>query len=232
MSIVAGKNYTFYAFTGGFWYPYACARSGNFSLNTGMIETTGPGDGNYRTYLPEVHDFTITLDGVVSLNEAGNLTNADLLNIQLSKQKILCRFIQTSENGDTFKKQAYFYIQSFTDTGSFDGVATFSVTLRGTGLLTVDFTPPTPNSGEVFRYPAMYETAPLTPGDYSVRVAGLGNKNMLNISIDGRSNNDIIASGTPINQEVLYESDGSDGIFTWPYPFEPGVSWFCNYQNL
>jgi len=232
MSIVAGKDYTFYAFAGGFWYPYACARAGNFSLNTGMIESTGPGNGNYRTYLPEVHDFTIQLDGVVSLNETGNLTNADLLNIQLSKQKLLCRFNQTDQSGNTFNKQAYFYIQSFTDTGSFDGVATFSVTLRGTGLLTVDFTPPTPNNGEVFRYPAMGSTAPVTPGDSTVTVAGLGNKQILEVVIDGRGNNYIILTGTPVNQEVLYETSGSDGVFTWPYAFEPGVSWYCLYQNL
>jgi len=232
MSKVRGDNWIFYAFRGGFWLPYACARSGNINISTDFLETTGPSDGNYATFLPAGHSFNAQIDGIMALDVANNLTAADLLLIQLNREKILCRFTQTAENGDVFTKEAYFYIENYTDTGSFDGVATFSISLKGTGLLTVTFTPVTPIAGQVYRYPAPGSTAPLTPGATSVTVPGLGNKYMLGIFIDGQANNDIITSGTPVNQEVLYETSGSDGVFTWPYPFEPGTSWYCNYQDL
>lgn len=232
MSIVPGANWIGYKFTGGFWLPYICARSGNINIQTGMIETTGPGDGNYISQKPTVHSFTAQLDGIVSLNEASSVTAPDLLLLQLAKEKLLWRFEQTSLAGDTFIKQAYFYINSYTDTGSFDGVATFSVSMVGTGAMSVIFTPPPPNNGEVFRYPAMGDTAPTTPDVNTILVPGLGNKNIIEVVKDGRGNNDIILTGTPVNQEVLYETEGDDGRFTWAFPFMPGESWYTVYQNL
>lgn len=230
MSIVAGKDWVLNANIGGIWKGYACARSGNFNLNTGMIESTGPGDGDYTTFLPTVHDFTAQLDGVVSLNEASDLTAAGLLGLQLAKTKILCRFNQTSQDGNTYLKQGYFYISSYTDTASFDGVATFSVTLRGTGPLTIIFTPPPPNNGEVFRYPAMGETAPATPGAYTWST-GIIDKNIIEVVKDGRGQSDIILTGTPVGNEVLYDS--TTGDFTWAIPFEEyETAPYIVYQNL
>jgi len=232
MSIVAGKDWVFYKNDGGIWKPYICARSGNFNLNTEMLETTGPGDGNFRSFKPAAHDFTAQIDGIVSLNEPGNISAADLLLSQINKEKLLCRFLQTSADADTFLKQAYFYIQSYTDTGSFDGVATFSVSFRGTGLLSVTFTPPTPNTGEVFRYPAMGDSDAPTPGSVTWTIAGLGNKNILAFEKDGRGQNNIILSGTPVGNEVLYETSGADGVFTSAVPYEDATPPYVLYQNL
>ena len=217
MSLVAGKDWIFYIRDGGIWKMYACARSGNFSLNTGMIETTGPGDGNFMTFMPTVHDFTAQIDGVMSLNESGLLSASDILGLQVAKTKIYCRFLQTSQAADTYLKEAYFYIQSYTDTGSFDGVATFSVSLRGTGLLSITFTPPTPNNGEVFRYPAAGSTAPPTPGTCTWSTGIIG-KTILNVVKDGRGQSNILLTGTPVGNEVLYDS--ATGDFTFAVPFE------------
>lgn len=233
MSIVPGMNFVGHLLSGGIWLPYICARSGNFSMNTEMIETTGPGDGNYKTFLPTVHDFGVQLDGVLSLNEASSLSASDLLLLQMNKTRFLFRWTATSLAGDTFLKQAYFYIQSYTDTGSFDGVATFSVSLKGTGLLTVIFTPPTPNNGEVYRYPVMGSTGiPPVNGSQTWEVPGLGNKNILDFVKDGRGQNTIILTGTPVGNEVLYETVGSDGWFTSAVPYEDATPPFVLYQNL
>lgn len=225
MSLVAGKDWVLNVQNGGIWKPYACARSGNFSLNTSMIETTGPGDGDYMSFKPAVHDFTAQIDGVCSLNESSNLTEADLLQLQLAKTKILCRFLQTSQDGNTYLKQAYFYLQSYTDTGSFDGVATFSISLRGTGLLTITFTPPTPPTPGDMRYPEQGSTAPATPGSYTWSLPGLipTNTNLTSVVKDGRGQSDIILTGTPVGNEVLFEEDPSspgNGLLTFAVPFE------------
>lgn len=233
MSLVPGTNWVFHILSGGIWTPYICARSGNFSMNTEMIETTGPGDGNYKTFIPTVHDICAQIDGLVSLNEAGNLSASDILLLQMNKTRLLCRFNETSLAGDTFLKQAYFYIQSYTDTGSFDGVTSFSVSLRGTGLLTVIFTPPTSNSGEVYRYPVMGDTGVLPAfGSQTWVVPGLGNKNILDFVKDGRGLNTIIQTGTPVGNEVLYETVGSEGWFTAAVPFEDVTPPYVLYQNL
>ena len=231
MSLVAGSNYIIYIYDGGQWKPFCCARDGSMSIDTDTIETTVTGSGNYRTFEATVHSFTASLSGVVSLNVADQLTIADLQALQLAKTRILCRFMMTSQDSDVYRKEAYFYITNSTDTGAFDGVATFQLSLRGTGAITTVFTPPSPTTGTVYRYPAVGSTAPVAEGQYSVTIAGLGNKSILSVFKDGIGNNDIITSGTPVGKEVLYETSGADGVFTWAIPFG-GESYFILYQNL
>jgi len=229
MSLVAGEDFIFYIYTGGTWKEYVCARSGNMSINTDTIETTVTGSGNYKTFEPTVHSFTATIDGVISLNVAGSLSLADLQALQLAKTKLLCRFVQTSRAADTYIKQAYFYITNSTDTGSFDGIATFTLSLVGTGSITTIFTPPPPTTGEVIRYPAAGDTAPATPGAYTWST-GLTDKTILSIVKDGRGQSDIILSGTPVGNEALYDS--TTGDITFAIPFEDvETAPYVLYQN-
>ena len=225
MSLVAGEDFVFFIYTGGTWKEYVCARSGNMSISTDTIETTVTGSGNYKTYEATVHGFTAQIDGVVSLNVSGSLSIADLQALQLAKTKLLCRFIQTSQAANTYVKQAYFFITNSTDTGSFDGVATFTLSLIGTGSITTIFTPPTGTTGGDMRYPEMGNTAPATPGAYTWPLPGITPTNSMLTSVvkDGRGQSDIILSGTPVGNEVLFEEDTAnpgDGLLTWAVPFE------------
>jgi len=229
MSLVAGENYIFYIYDGGTWKQYVCARSGNMSINTETIETTVTGSGNYKTFKPTVHSYSAQIDGVISLNVSGSLTIADLQALQLAKTRLLCRFTQTSQAGDIYTKEAYFYITNSTDTGSFDGIATFNLSLLGTGSITQIFTPPSPTTGTVYRYPEVGTTAPVSSGTYTISLPTLAGKSILGVWKDGVGNNDIITSGTPIDKEVLY--DTATGDFTWAIPFD-GESYFILYQNL
>lgn len=231
MSLVKGENFIFRIFDGGIWKPYACARSGNMSIETELIETTVTGHGNYKTFEPTVHSFSASIDGIISLNNSGSLSLDELQALQLSKTRLLCRFTSTSEAGDIYTKECYFYITNSTDTGSFDGIATFNISLRGIGSISQIFTPPPPTTGIVYRYPAVGSTAPVAPGTVSITMAGLGTKSILSVFKDGIGNNDIITSGTPVDKEVLYETSGSDGVFTWAIPFD-GESFFILYQNV
>lgn len=229
MSLVAGKNFIFYIFDGGTWKEYVCARSGNMSISTDTIETTVAGSGNYKTYEPTVHSFTASIDGVISLNVSGSLSLADLQAMQLAKTKLLCRFIQTSQDGDTYIKEAYFFITNSTETGGFDGVATFSLSLIGTGSITIILTPPSPTTGEVYRYPAAGDTAPATPGSYTWST-GLTGKTIISIVKDGRGQSDIILTGTPVGNEALYDTTTGDITFAIPFE-EVETAPYMIYQN-
>ncbi len=229
MSLVSGDNFIFYIYTGGTWKPYVCARSGSMTINTDTIETTVTGSGNYKTFEATVHSFTASIDGVISLNVTDSLSIADLQALQLAKTKLLCRFIQTSQAGDIYTKQAYFFINSSTDTGSFDGVATFNLSLIGTGGITTIFTPPSQTTAEVYRYPAAGDTAPATPGAYTW-ATGLTGKTILSIVKDGRGQSDIILTGTPVGNEALYDS--TTGDITFAIPFEDvETAPYMLYQN-
>lgn len=230
--LVPGIDYVFHINDGGIWKGLMCARTLDVPVNTDMLETTGPGDGNWKTFKPQVHSYGINLQYVMSLDASVNLTFPQLRALQFAKTQLLWRTVMTSQQGNTYQEQGYAFIQNSVPTGSFDGVTTFGIAFQGTGKIDQIFTPPPPTTGEVFRYPAMGSTAPTTPDQNFVEIPGLGNKNIIEVVKDGRGNNDIILTGTPVNQEVLYETNGDDGIFTWAFPFMPGESYYIIYQNL
>lgn len=222
MSLVPGIAYTFYLFDNGIWKPYACARSADFSLVTEFLETTVTGSGNWKTFKPTVHSFSQTIDGIISLNVSANLSLPELHGLQIAKTKILTRIILTSVAGDVYTREAYCYIESATDTGSFDGIATFRISFKGTGAITQIFTPPSPTTGQVKRYPPAGSVASpaMANGESAWTMTGMANKVPLNVVRDGRGSSDIILSGTPVGNEVLYETVGIDGLLTWAFPYE------------
>ena len=231
-NIVAGENFVFHIYNGGVWKPYYCARSGNIQVNSETLEISTTGSGVWRDFIPTANSFSGQIDGVMAVDTTTTLQWSELRTLQFAQTKLLCRFTATSGDGDVYIEEAYFYITNSVATGSFDGVATFSVSLQGTGAITQVYTPPTPNpTGTVYRYPAAGATAPVTPGLVTVTIAGLGSKTILSVFKDGIGNNDIILTGTPVDKEVLYETSGADGVFTWAIPFD-GETFYILYQNI
>ncbi len=232
-TLVPGKDFVFYKNDGGIWKPYACARSGSFSVQRNFINTSSPGTGNARSQEPTDYSFTGSVDGLMSLGNTGSILASDFLASLLSGERMLCRFISTSLGNDVFTKECYFYVSNYTDTGSFDGVTTFSVSLEGDGALTIVLTPPTPTTGTVVRYPAPGSTAPPTVGSPTVTIAGIGAKitDLLEVVKNGQGGNDIILAGTPVNQEVLAENVAGDMVLTWAYPFMPSETFYITYNN-
>src|SRR6188768_2047793 len=102
MSLVKGENCLFEIFDGGVWKPYVCSRSMNMSLDTGTIETTVAGSGNFQTFEPTVHSFTAAADGIISLNNPGSLTLPEIQALQLAKTLIRCRFTETAQDGTVY----------------------------------------------------------------------------------------------------------------------------------
>lgn len=230
MSLVRGENFILFVLDGGQYKPLACSRSAHQTITTEMLETSVTGSGNFKTFEPTFHSSDVGMEGIIALNESNMLTLPELQALQLAKTKIYVRFMETANDGTIYRKEFYAFITSSTDTGSFDGIATFSISMQVTGAISQIFTPPSPTTGIVYRYPAMGDTAPVADGTYTVEVEGLGNKTILSVNKDGLGNNDIILSGTPVAKEVLYETSGTKGLFTWAVPFE-GETWFCLYQN-
>lgn len=230
MSLVRGENFVLWFLDGGVYKPGACARSANINVNTETLETTVTGSGNWKTFEGSVHSFTVGLEGLIAFGVTDNLTIADLQTKQFAKDKIYCRYIATAENGDLYRMEFYAIITGSTLTGSFDGVASFSVQMQGTGSINQIFTPPSPTSGEVYRYPAAGDTAPATPGAYTW-ATGLTGKEILSIVKDGRGQSDIILTGTPVGNEALY--DTTTGDITFAVPFEDVETQpYVLYQNI
>lgn len=229
MSLVKGENFVLWFLDGGIYKPSACARSGNISVTTETLETSVTGSGNWRTNEGAVHSFTVGFEGLQAFGVADSLSIAELQAKQFAMEKIYCRYIATAENGDLYRMEFYAIITGSTLTGSFDGVATFSVNMQGTGSINQIYDPPPPNSGEVYRYPAAGSTAPATPGAYTW-ATGITGKTPLSIVKDGRGQSDIILTGTPVGNEAMYDS--ATGDITFAVPFEDVETQpYMLYQN-
>lgn len=223
--LVPGKDYVFFLYHAGQWKGYMCARTLDVPVSTGMIETSVTGSGNWQTFEPTVHGYTINIQGVISLDDSVNLTFPQLRALQFNKEKLLWRSVMDSQQGNNYTEQGYCYISNSVPTGSFDGVATFGINFQGTGAIVPIITPPPPPSVGDMRYPAQGTTAPYTAGSYTWPLPGIipANTNITNVVKDGRGSNNIILSGTPVGNEVLFEEDPAnpgDGLLTWAVPFE------------
>lgn len=227
--LVPGIDYVFYLNDGGIYKAYMCARTMDVPVSRDMIETTVTGSGNWKTFEPTVLSYGINLQGVMSLDASVNLTFPQLRAMQIAGTKLLWRSVMTSQENNTYVEQGYAYINNTVPTGSFDGITTFSISFQGTGSITQIFTPPPPNSGEVYRYPAAGSTAPATPGT-TVWATGITGATPLEIVKDGRGQSDIILSGTPVGNEALY--DTTTGDITFAIPFEDvETAPYMIYQN-
>lgn len=224
MSLVAGEKYEVEIYDGSVWKTFVCRRDANFNVQTEMIETSVTGSGNRKTFKPTVSSATVGMSGLTALNVPGFVTLPELISLQLANTKILFRLLNTAIDLTVYIRQFYAYITNIADTGSFDGVSSFQLSAQVTGNITQIFTPPTPITAGDMRYPEQGDTAPATTGSFSWDLPGLtpSNTKLTNVEKDGRGSNNIILSGTPVGNEVLFEANGSDGLLTWAVPFEDG----------
>lgn len=201
MSLVKGTDFIGLINIAGVWTPYICARSISVNTVTEAIETSVSGNGLWASYLPTKNSWTASTDGVVDLNESGSLTIADLQKMQFEQTIFQVMFSETDESGNQYMRVGYCFITNCQDSGSFDGVATFSLTLQGTGPLQIV---------KRFEYTSItgFETSFSDPSLIGITP----------IKVDrGGVDYTIITTGSPTPDEVLYNSGA--GSFTFILPF-------------
>jgi hypothetical protein len=225
MAVIKGDNVLVYIYDNAQWKLFACARSCELSVDTEMIETSISGTGNFSTFKPTKNSYTGKIDGLVTIDESGALSLADLRQLQIAHQLLSIRYQRTDIDSNIYTDECTFYITNTSDSANFDDLNVFSVDLQGTGGITQIFTPTTQLTGKMKRYEyvglggEMGFTEPLLIGK-DIQIA---NK-------DGIGNAALITSGTPASKEVKYVS--ATGDFEWAIPFETGEIAVINYQDI
>lgn len=120
-----------------------CARAINFELQRDMLETSIVGSGNFRTFIPGASSFTGSIEGLVFLNDNGY---GDILALPGLYQNFLDGtelnlkyYEQDKDNTHYLQKECTVYIESITESASFDNITTFSATFKGTGQPTITY---------------------------------------------------------------------------------------------
>lgn len=229
-NLVKGENVTVFKYDSNIlaWVPYACARSCSFSIETDTIETSITGSGKYRTFVPRSNASTGSLEGLTQLGTVNNVSIADLITLQISHEILLMRWEDVADNGQIFTKELEMFITNTTQTASFDNVATFSVSLQGTGPITLVYTPTPIIQGIMYRKEFI-----LPSGEDSIELAeldGVSIQNIISIILDNSDASIIIGSGTPIGQEVKYNSSGA--TITFPFASDIDLNGYVSYQII
>jgi predicted secreted protein len=225
MSLIKGENVILYMFHDGIWKPVICGRDCSLTTNAEDIETSITGSGAWRTYEYVGLTWECTFDGVMFLDGVNELSGADIRAMQYSRQKVLIRYERTDMDSNVYTEEGYALITSVSDSGNFDDVVTFTVDLKGTGPLTIVYTPTPTSNGRVFRYEY---TAP--GGSDSFTDSDLINKDILDVVVDGIGRSQIITSGTPVGQEAKYYS--GSGQIELPFTLDSDMEVYVLYQDI
>lgn len=135
-SEVLGKNVVLFIQVASVWTPYVCALEATINFSTDFIETSVSGTGLWSTHRPTKNSFTVSISGIVSILSPGSLTLKDLRALQFAQTVFLMRFTREDVEGNGYMEQGSAFITSSSDTGSFDGMNTFSIDMQGTGAIT------------------------------------------------------------------------------------------------
>lgn len=229
MSVVLGNDVNLYIYDGGMWKIFACGRECEFSLSTEMLETSQPGTGSFATFLPSKHSAEASVNGVVVLYKNNTLSLSDLRAYQIAKTALLMRFVRQDTTGlHYYQDECMCYIKQSTDTGTYQDVATFSITLQPTGTITQIYTP-TPTT---FNKMKRLEYTGIG-GEYSFTDAALVNKDVQIVTRDGIAYSKLITAGTPIDKEVKYvAAAGSIEFSSSLPPLAAGEEVVVSYQDL
>lgn len=200
MSLVKGDNVLLTLYNGGFDKPYACSLNSTLEATTDYIETSISGAGNFATWEATRDSWSVSCDGLVSLEEVNKLDLAELQALQFAHTKMLMKRTHTSDTGQVYVQIGYVIITNSTDTGNHDGMNTFSLTMKGTGILTQNFVP-SPISPPGMSHRLEYTA---TGGETSLVSSLLEGKEILEFNKDGSGFSKIITTGTPASKEAKY----------------------------
>lgn len=114
--------------------PIALSTTCGLVLNTDMRDTSNKDTSGWKTVLPGMKNWTITCEGLIAYDTSYNYVY--LMGLQIAKTSLSVSFKSTNTSGDYYWSGTA-YITSINATGQNEGNATFSVTLQGSGALTV-----------------------------------------------------------------------------------------------
>lgn len=128
---IEGRNVRVYKYVGVSPLEIVCATDMALTINQELIGATTPDSGVYREVRPRLIDFTLSLSGVVTSDNDGNVSVFYMLNNIREVHDLSVVFTDNDGNERVFR--ADFYIENNTLNAPADNSAGYEMNLRGTG---------------------------------------------------------------------------------------------------
>ena len=209
---VIGKNIMLYKYDAETEtdIPFACSTNATFTVNVDQKEVTSQSSAWYREYRNDIANWQVNCDGLVTLDGYGYLF---LLEQQQARETILVKFVIDNGDDGLVIISGNCNLTSLTINAPYKDIATYSVTLQGSGAYGTSGTSISP-SGVVIIGGSVYSKGyTATGGETTITWTDLIGKTCLYVSRGGIDVQNIIVSGTPIDEEVKWNS--TTGVLTF-----------------
>lgn len=191
--IVEGRNVILEISTGSAFAPIMCNASCKMNISTSELETTFEDDAAYRGFIPDKH--TITIDGSGPIVMGSSFTAAQATEMQLARTIFNWKFQWTDGTNTALYSGTGFFISMNID-GTVNQAATCDYTIKVSGQVAIDDTPPPGGDGS----PAIW-TYIATGGETTIGDPVLLNGLILDVERSGIGV-EVITAGSPGGSQV------------------------------
>lgn len=220
MAAVIGKNIMLYKYDAETEtdIPFACSTNATWSVQVDQKEVTSQTSAWYREYKNDVASWSVTCDGLVTLNGYGYLF---LLEQQQAREQILVKFVIDNGVDGLVIISGNCNLTNLNINAPYKEVGTYSVTLQGSGAYGTTGTTVTP-SGVIIEGANPVKTKGYTAvgGETSITWVDVIGYTCLYVSRGGVDAQNILTSGTPTGDNVKFVS--STGVLTFGRTLEAG----------
>ena len=217
MNNVAGKNIMLYYHNPitNTDIPFACSTNCTFSVQVGQKEVTSQSSAWYKEYKNDIASWTISCDGLITLENYGYLY---LLNLQQSRASIQVKFVIDNGTLGLVIISGTCNLTSLQINGPWKDVATYAVSLQGTGAYGTTGTSVTPG-GTVIVAGGVVSDKQYTAagGETTITWTDMIGKTCLYVSRGGIDVRDILIT-TPSGEQVQWNS--TTGVLTFARALE------------
>ena len=217
MNNVAGKNIMLYYHNPitNTDIPFACSTNCTFSVQVGQKEVTSQTSAWYKEFKNDIAAWTISCDGLITLENYGYLY---LLNLQQSRASIQVKFVIDNGSLGLVIISGTCNLTSLQINGPWKDIATYAVSLQGTGAYGTTGTSVTPG-GTVIVAGGVVSDKQYTAagGETTITWTDMIGKTCLYVSRGGVDVRDILSS-TPSGEQVQWNS--TTGVLTFARALE------------
>lgn len=191
--------------------PFSCSTNCTFSVSVDQKEVTSQTSAWYREYKNDIATWSVTCDGLITLDGYGYLF---LLQQQQDRTTILVKFVIDNGVDGLVVISGNCNLSSLQMNAPYKDIATYSVSLQGTGAYGTTGTTINPSGTVIVAGGAIYSKGyTAAGGESTITWTDMIGKSCLYVSRGGVDVQDILVTGTPIDEQVKWTS--STGILTF-----------------
>lgn len=219
MAAVIGKNILLYKYDAltETDIPFACSTNATWSVQVDQKEVTSQTSAWYREYKNDVASWSVTCDGLVTLNGYGYLF---LLEQQQAREQILVKFVIDNGVDGLVIISGNCNLTNLNINAPYKEVGTYSVTLQGSGAYGTSGTSVTPGGTVIIGGSVYTKGYTAAGGETTITWSDMVGKGALYVSRGGVDVQDIISTGSPIDEQVKWVS--TTGVLTFSRALESG----------